>query len=272
MRSTFQLSADSPWFTSRYGLSSPAFSDVSSDSSGPLTPLLGHDQDQSPQVYGSIALGGEVYCPHLVKKRHYEPPGSPTDFGLQRRPGYDSPGWPPTPPSQSDLCYHCEAARHSIRYRGNEQEKLTFIKQKKKQEIDPTRRMSQQDPPPCNTFYLRGKCATGSRCRYGHDYELNAAQIEEIRRGAKWHPCSAVQHGLECPDGETCIYGHSCPKGLNCRKPDCAFGADTNAEIIDLHGFTPVSVRELVWQSSNDYYQVYPRVPVPASPYYEVIY
>jgi hypothetical protein len=37
-----------------------------------------------------------------------------------------------------------------------------------------------------NTYYLRGKCATGSRCRYGHDYELNGAQIEEIRRGAKW--------------------------------------------------------------------------------------
>ena len=102
--------------------------------------------------------------------------------------------------------------------------------------------------------------------------------------------------------------GHSCPKGLSCRKPDCAFGADVNAEIIDLHGFAaPIALRELVYPSqsnapsqshphphshsshrvspsplmttsmhattSSDYYQVYPRLPVlPASPFYEVMW
>ncbi|GAA5850947.1 hypothetical protein JCM5353_005645 [Sporobolomyces roseus] len=231
---------------------------------------------------GSIVLGGEVYCPqyHFVKEyERYEAPGSPT-----------------TPPSKSiskmrrqlsttttcssgsssrTLCDQCDsiAQLEVERFFSNVAAVSwsTLPSTKKVQQVDPTRRMSQQDPPPCNTFYLRSKCATGSRCRYGHDYELNSTQLEEIRRGAKWHPCSAVQHGLQCPEGDSCIYGHACPKGLFCRKPDCAFGADVNAEVVDLHGHRPITLRELIWQPSTEYYQVYPQLlsPVPISPYYE---
>ncbi|GAA6014560.1 hypothetical protein JCM11491_004541 [Sporobolomyces phaffii] len=276
MRTTFAFSAYSPGSSSGFGFSSPALSDVSSSSTPRLDSRGG---DRQARGYGSSILGGEVYCPHVVKERRYEPPGTPVDFDFHHRQlsSYPSGGSPASPRSEPDLCDHCESiAKLEVeRFFSTLAAINSSALPRRIQKIDPTRRMSQQDPPPCNTHYLRGKCATGSRCRYGHDYELNGAQIEEIRRGAKWHPCSAVQHGLECPDGDSCIYGHSCPKGLNCRKPDCAFGADINAEIIDLHGYSPVALRELVWQNSiPEYYPVYPRVTaVPAtSPYYEIVY
>ena len=69
----------------------------------------------------------------------------------------------------------------------------------------------------------------------------------------------------------SCVDGHSCPKGLYCRKPDCAFGADVNAEIIDLHGHRPITIRKVIWQPSTEYYRIYPQLvsPIPVSPYYE---
>ncbi|GAA5896941.1 uncharacterized protein JCM6883_007062 [Sporobolomyces salmoneus] len=245
------------------------------------TPLSRLDPNQEPFIpgYGSIMLGGEVHCPHQHKEKRrtgtlnrYEPPGSPSPSSFDSSESSSSSvEWSR---GDSGLCDHCDSIAKSELERFfstlaalNSQESTATTK-RPVQKIDPMLRMSQQDPPPCNTFYLRGKCATGSRCRYGHDYELNVAQLEEIRRGAKWHPCSAVQHGLECPDGESCIYGHSCPKGLNCRKADCAFGADINAEIIDLHGFSPaVPLRELVYPVSTppiEYYPVYLTAPPPA--------
>ncbi|GAA5839182.1 hypothetical protein JCM3766R1_002280 [Sporobolomyces carnicolor] len=336
MRSTLSLPCYSPWSTpGGYRLSSPTSSDISCDSAQ-VHAARADREDAHARVYGSIVLGGEVYCPHSFKEQRYEPPGSPGDSFGPSSARSSSQGWSMTTGTHpgSSLCDHCDAASpfepKRLRRRvvlmcllfaqiaKAEVERFLStlavfgsnfnVGPKRVQQIDPTRRMSQQDPPPCNTFYLRGKCATGSRCRYGHEYELNAAQIEEIRRGAKWHPCSAVQHGLECPDGDNCIYGHSCPKGLSCRKSDCAFGADVNAEIIDLHGFAaPVALRELVYPSqsnapsqshphphshnshrvspspsmttsmhattSSEYYQVYPRLPaLPASPFYEVMW
>ncbi|GAA5996485.1 hypothetical protein JCM5350_005267 [Sporobolomyces pararoseus] len=287
MRSTFTLPTYPPWSATGYGLSSPALSDEScSDSSVFNPPRIEPGQEPFAQGYGSIVLGGEVYCPHQIKERRYEPPGLPPIGSPEySRPSSYSSSYPR---SENDLCDHCEAIAKSEveRFLSTLASLHPNFGPRKVQKIDPTRRMSQQDPPPCNTYYLKGKCATGTRCRYGHDYELNAAQIEEIRRGAKWHPCSAVQHGLECPDGEGCIYGHACPKGLNCRKPDCAFGPDVNAEIIDLHGYQPITLRELVWQNEtrsttvtntppppNEYYQVQPRFPlISNSPYYEIVW
>ena len=72
-------------------------------------------------------------------------------------------------------------------------------------------------------------------------------------------------------DSSSFVDGHSCPKGLNCRKPDCAFGADVNAEIIDLHGHRPITIRKVIWQPSTEYYRIYPQLvsPIPVSPYYE---
>ncbi|GAA5922490.1 uncharacterized protein JCM15063_003319 [Sporobolomyces koalae] len=188
----------------------PSSSSSCSDSSSAYRdgPALRHIKDHAQlSSLGSGSLGGEVYCPHRAR---------------QRRPFVRS-----LPIADTEVARFFESI-----------ESLTVRAPGRVKQIDTTRRMSQQDPPPCNTHYLRGRCATGAKCRYGHEYELNAAQIEEIRRGAKWHPCSAAQHGLECAEGDACIYGHGCPKGINCRKADCAFNADVNAEIIDLHGFS----------------------------------
>ncbi|BGO97859.1 Phospholipase A-2-activating protein [Rhodotorula toruloides] len=88
--------------------------------------------------------------------------------------------------------------------------------------IDESKPMSRQNPPPCNSFYLLGHCNV-PRCRYEHRYELNAEQIEEMRRGAKHHICNAIKNGLACPEGEACIFGHACPKGPACSRERCAF-------------------------------------------------
>ena len=82
------------------------------------------------------------------------------------------------------------------------------------------------------------------------------------------------------------IDGHACPKGLNCRKPDCAFGPDVNAEIIDLLSRSEQITTDLLWQNEtrsttvtnappppNEYYQVQPRFPlISNSPYYEIVW
>ncbi|GAA5950026.1 hypothetical protein JCM21900_001369 [Sporobolomyces salmonicolor] len=94
-----------------------------------------------------------------------------------------------------------------------------------KPRIDPSKSMSKQDPPPCNAFYLVGHCDV-PRCRFCHDYDLTDAEIDEMRRGAKYHLCHAIQNGVECPDGDNCIYGHYCPRGPSCGRQRCAFNDD----------------------------------------------
>ncbi|GAA5990259.1 hypothetical protein JCM5350_000443 [Sporobolomyces pararoseus] len=89
-------------------------------------------------------------------------------------------------------------------------------------QIDPTKSMSKQNPPPCNAYYLLGECEV-PRCRFCHTYELTESQVNEMRRGAKFHLCNAIQNGVECPDGSKCIYGHHCPRGPTCSRQHCAF-------------------------------------------------
>ncbi|GAA6064644.1 hypothetical protein JCM10212_004486 [Sporobolomyces blumeae] len=89
-------------------------------------------------------------------------------------------------------------------------------------QIDPSKSMSKQNPPPCNSFYLLGACEV-PRCRFCHLYDLTSAQISEMRRGAKFHLCNAIQNGVACPDGADCIYGHFCPRGPSCSRQHCAF-------------------------------------------------
>ncbi|BGP46214.1 hypothetical protein JCM10450v2_002054 [Rhodotorula kratochvilovae] len=88
--------------------------------------------------------------------------------------------------------------------------------------INPDLPMSKQAVPPCNAQYLKGYCDV-PRCRYEHRYELTHEQVEEMRRGAKHHVCNAIKHGLPCPDGEDCIFGHFCPRGPSCGRERCGF-------------------------------------------------
>ncbi|GAA5826414.1 hypothetical protein JCM5353_008864 [Sporobolomyces roseus] len=94
-----------------------------------------------------------------------------------------------------------------------------------KPQIDPTKSMSKQNPPPCNAYYLLGECEV-PRCRFCHNYDLTENQINEMRRGAKFHLCNAIQNGVDCPDGAKCIYGHHCPRGPTCSRQHCAFNDD----------------------------------------------
>ncbi|KAM0792524.1 hypothetical protein ACM66B_005193 [Microbotryomycetes sp. NB124-2] len=93
--------------------------------------------------------------------------------------------------------------------------------QNNKPRIDPTKSMSRQSPPPCNAFYLRNHCGV-PRCKFSHEYELTPEQVEEMRRGAKFHICNATRNGLECGDPD-CVYGHVCPKGNACPRTNCSF-------------------------------------------------
>lgn len=48
--------------------------------------------------------------------------------------------------------------------------------------------------------------------QYAHLYELTPTQLDEMKRGAKFHICNALLNGLECED-TACVYGHVCPRG-----------------------------------------------------------
>ncbi|GAA5906147.1 hypothetical protein JCM8208_000647 [Rhodotorula glutinis] len=91
--------------------------------------------------------------------------------------------------------------------------------------INPDLPMSKQAVPPCNAHYLKGLCDV-PRCRYEHRYELSLEQVDEMRRGAKHHVCNAIKHGLQCPDGDDCIFGHSCPRGPSCGRERCGFSPE----------------------------------------------
>ncbi|KAM0755784.1 hypothetical protein T439DRAFT_351529 [Meredithblackwellia eburnea MCA 4105] len=87
--------------------------------------------------------------------------------------------------------------------------------------VDPSKSMSKQNPPPCNSYYLCGSCSV-PRCKFSHLYQLTVPQIEEMRRGAKFHICNSVKNGAECTD-PACCYGHVCPRGTACGRTNCAF-------------------------------------------------
>ncbi|ORY55327.1 hypothetical protein BCR35DRAFT_310095 [Leucosporidium creatinivorum] len=88
-------------------------------------------------------------------------------------------------------------------------------------QIDPSKSMSKQDPPPCNSHYLAGGCSV-PRCKFSHLYKLTPTQLEEMRRGALFHLCNSVKQGIPCED-ITCCYGHTCPRGSACGRNNCAF-------------------------------------------------
>ncbi|KAK4058703.1 hypothetical protein OIO90_000147 [Microbotryomycetes sp. JL221] len=60
------------------------------------------------------------------------------------------------------------------------------------------------------------------RCKFSHAYELTTDQVEEMRRGAKFHICNATRNGLECLD-PTCVYGHECVRKTACPRVNCPF-------------------------------------------------
>lgn len=176
MRSTLSLPCYSPWSTpGGYRLSSPTSSDISCDSAQ-VHAARADREDAHARVYGSIVLGGEVYCPHSFKEQRYEPPGSPGDSFGPSSARSSSHGWSMTTGTHpgSSLCDHCDAASpfepKRLRRRvvlmcllfaqiaKAEVERFLStlavfgsnfnVGPKRVQQIDPTRRMSQQDPPP----------------------------------------------------------------------------------------------------------------------------
>ncbi|TNY19859.1 phospholipase A-2-activating protein [Rhodotorula diobovata] len=101
--------------------------------------------------------------------------------------------------------------------------------------VNPDLPMSKQAVPPCNAHYLKGFCDV-PRCRYEHRYELTPDQVEEMRRGAKHHVCNAIKHGLQCPDGEDCIFGHFCPRGPSCGRERCGFTPEQHLVVLSQLG------------------------------------
>ncbi|GAA6026841.1 hypothetical protein JCM8097_005900 [Rhodosporidiobolus ruineniae] len=96
--------------------------------------------------------------------------------------------------------------------------------------IDPSKPMSRQNPPPCNSYFLLGHCDV-PRCRFEHGYELTEEQVSEMGRGAKHHVCNAIRNGVPCPDGDECIYGHTCPRGPSCGRERCGFNDEQHKVI-----------------------------------------
>ncbi|KAF8558841.1 hypothetical protein OG21DRAFT_1474666 [Imleria badia] len=70
-------------------------------------------------------------------------------------------------------------------------------------------------PPPCNEFYLMS-CTKGGTCKYSHDYVLTPDQLATLASNAKKAPCNFLKNGLQCPYGDRCCWGHTCPNGSKC--------------------------------------------------------
>ncbi|KAJ7047512.1 hypothetical protein C8F04DRAFT_1059130 [Mycena alexandri] len=81
--------------------------------------------------------------------------------------------------------------------------------------VIPGVRLSKQKPPPCTLFYL-SNCKLGSKCKYGHDYLLNAEHFQEMRENARLGPCPMINRGEPCTWGDACCYGHFCPHSTKC--------------------------------------------------------
>ncbi|KAJ7276253.1 hypothetical protein B0H12DRAFT_1005009, partial [Mycena haematopus] len=72
-----------------------------------------------------------------------------------------------------------------------------------------------EKPPPCTLFYL-SNCKLGSKCKYAHDYLLNAEHFQEMRDSARLGPCPMINRGEACTWGDACCYGHHCPQSSKC--------------------------------------------------------
>ncbi|KAI6035253.1 hypothetical protein F5J12DRAFT_760109 [Pisolithus orientalis] len=81
--------------------------------------------------------------------------------------------------------------------------------------IDPTLPLHKHSPPPCNEYYLMS-CTKGSTCKYSHEYVLTPEQLATLAANAKKAPCNFLKNGLQCPYGERCCWGHTCPNGPKC--------------------------------------------------------
>lgn len=67
------------------------------------------------------------------------------------------------------------------------------------------RKVKQLHPKPCNNHYLKGDCLyTHLDCKFGHEYQLSAADIHAMRKLAATKPCN---WGRECIN-ERCYYYH----------------------------------------------------------------
>ncbi|KAF9483962.1 hypothetical protein BDN70DRAFT_213399 [Pholiota conissans] len=82
--------------------------------------------------------------------------------------------------------------------------------------IDPSLPLHKQNPPPCNEFYLM-TCSKGAGiCKYSHEYILTPEQLVSLANNAKKAPCNWLKNGVQCPYGEQCCWGHTCPNGPKC--------------------------------------------------------
>ncbi|KAM5534271.1 hypothetical protein V8D89_011999 [Ganoderma adspersum] len=95
-------------------------------------------------------------------------------------------------------------------------------------QIDPSKPLHKQNPPPCNEHYLM-TCSKGPNCKYSHEWRLSPDQLDVLARNAKKAPCNYLKNGLTCPYGDKCCWGHVCPSGARCfhlSKGKCWFKGD----------------------------------------------
>ncbi|KAK8845589.1 hypothetical protein IAR55_006305 [Kwoniella newhampshirensis] len=90
-------------------------------------------------------------------------------------------------------------------------------KKRSKKDKDAADVVRNLDPRPCHTFYLSPwGCKNGDECAYGHDYDLNDRQLDELSRLAKSIICPFIREGRCKFSDEKCVYGHQCPNADNC--------------------------------------------------------
>ncbi|KAH9943309.1 uncharacterized protein BXZ73DRAFT_97356 [Epithele typhae] len=95
-------------------------------------------------------------------------------------------------------------------------------------QIDPSKPLHKQNPPPCNEHYLMN-CSKGANCKYSHEWLLSRDQLDVLARNAKKAPCNYLKNGINCPFGDKCCWGHVCPSGARCfhlSKGKCWFKGD----------------------------------------------
>ncbi|OCF40727.1 hypothetical protein I317_05422 [Kwoniella heveanensis CBS 569] len=86
------------------------------------------------------------------------------------------------------------------------------------------------DPRPCHTYYLSPwGCKNDDECKYGHDYDLNQAQLDVLAKLAKSIMCPYILSDKCRYSDDECVYGHRCPNPDNCTYGDtCRFYAIPN--------------------------------------------
>ncbi|WVF65947.1 hypothetical protein IAT40_000685 [Kwoniella sp. CBS 6097] len=86
------------------------------------------------------------------------------------------------------------------------------------------------DPRPCHTYYLSPwGCKNDDECKYGHDYDLNQAQLDVLAKLAKSIMCPYILGGKCRYSDDECVYGHKCPNPEYCTFGDtCRFYAIPN--------------------------------------------